>query len=186
MKRKNIRTMALTVLLSLALAGCGAAQEETTDSTATQTTETEDVSDETTTVEDDSEDSSSTILSSVEGSILDTSELFSERDLEQSPDLADASEIQLTGGEDVTIDAEGVYVLNGNVEDTTVIVDAGDEAKVQIILEGVSITNEDAPAIYVKSADKVFVTTTGSENYMEVSGSYEADGDTNLVSAEQT
>jgi hypothetical protein len=62
----------------------------------------------------------------------------------------------------------------------TVVVDAAEEAKVQIVLDGVSITNEDAPAIYVKAADKVFVTSTDSENYMEVSGSYVADGDTNL------
>jgi hypothetical protein len=34
--------------------------------------------------------------------------------------------------------------------------------------------------VYVKSADKVFITTTSSDNTMEVSGDYVADGDTNL------
>ena len=106
--------------------------------------------------------------------------MFSDRDLEQSADLSDATYIELSSGEDVTITEEGVYVLSGEAEDTTIIVEADDEAKVQIVLDGVSIENEDAPAIYVKSADKVFITTSDSENVMEVTGNYEADGDTNL------
>lgn len=60
------------------------------------------------------------------------------------------------------------------------IIEADDEAKVQIVLDGVSIENEDASAVYVKSAEKVFVTTTDSDNVMQVTGTYEADGDTNL------
>jgi hypothetical protein len=44
----------------------------------------------------------------------------------------------------------------------------------------VSITNDDSPAIYVKSADKVFVTTAeGSDNTLSVTGTFTADGDTN-------
>jgi len=129
----------------------------------------------------DSSDSISTIvLPSVEGSLPDTSELFSERDLEQSTDLSDASYIELNNGEDVVINEEGVYVLSGKAENVTVIVEADDEAKVQLVLDGVSIKNDDSPAIYVKSADKAFVTLTDSDNYMEVSDSYEADGDVNL------
>ncbi|SCP98742.1 carbohydrate-binding domain-containing protein [Anaerobium acetethylicum] len=180
-RKKGIRTIALTMLLALSLMGCTTAREDAADA-ATEITDTEAVINETSAVETDTEteDSAASIISSVEGSILDTTGLFSERDLEQSADLTGAVSIELKSGEDVTIDAEGVYVLSGDVENATVIVDAGDEAKVQIVLDGISITNETAPAIYAKSADKVFVTTTGSENYMEVSGSYEADGDTNL------
>ncbi|MDO4414102.1 MAG: carbohydrate-binding domain-containing protein, partial [Erysipelotrichaceae bacterium] len=48
-----------------------------------------------------------------------------------------------------------------------------------IVLNGVTITNTDAPAIYVVSADKVFVTTTETENTLTVSGAFTADGDTN-------
>ena len=62
----------------------------------------------------------------------------------------------------------------------TIAVEAADEAKVQIVLDEVSIMNEDSPAVYVKSGDKVFVTSTDSSNHMEVSGSYTADGETNL------
>ncbi|WP_052769839.1 carbohydrate-binding domain-containing protein [Paenibacillus sp. IHB B 3415] len=88
--------------------------------------------------------------------------------------------MNLESNQDVTLSEEGVYVLSGDVDNVTVTVEAADDAKVQIVLDGVSITNEDAPAIYVKAADKVFVTSTDSENYMEVSGSYVADGETNL------
>lgn len=48
------------------------------------------------------------------------------------------------------------------------------------MLENANITNADSPCIYVKNADKVFVTTaSGSENTLTVSGSFTADGDTN-------
>ena len=40
----------------------------------------------------------------------------------------------------------------------TVRIEADKEAKIQLVLDGVSITNDDFPAIYVVSADKVFIT----------------------------
>jgi hypothetical protein len=62
----------------------------------------------------------------------------------------------------------------------TITVDVDSTEKVQIVLDGLSITNADAPAIYVVSADKVFVTTTeGSSNTLTVTGAFVADGDTN-------
>ena len=61
------------------------------------------------------------------------------------------------------------------------IVPAAEDAKVQLVLDGVSISNTDSSAIYVTEADKVFITTTeGSSNTLSVSGSFVADGDTNL------
>ena len=108
------------------------------------------------------------------------SELFTDRDLEQEADLSDAENIELKSGEDVTIDSEGVYVITGDATGVTIYVEAEDEDKVQLVLDGASIENESAPAIYVKSADKVFVTTTDSENSLTVTGEFEADGDTNL------
>ena len=110
--------------------------------------------------------------------LLDTSDMFSDRDLEQEADLTNAEYITLTSGEDVTISAEGVYVISGTATDTSIIVEA-DSAKVQLVLDGVSITNTDFPAIYVKEADKVFVTTTDSENILKVTGSFTTDGDEN-------
>ena len=111
--------------------------------------------------------------------LLDTSSMFTERELEQEADLTDASYIELTSGEDVSITSEGVYVISGSVTDVSIIVEAADTDKVQLVLDGVSITNTSAPAIYVKSADKVFVTTTDSDSTLKVTGTFTADGTTN-------
>ena len=110
---------------------------------------------------------------------IDASGIFTERDLTQSYDKSDAQTIALSDGKAVSITKAGVYILSGTANDVTVTVDAGDNDKVQLVLDGASITNSSAPAIYVKNADKVFVTTTESENYLSVTGTFEADGDTN-------
>ena len=110
--------------------------------------------------------------------LLDDGELFTTRDLEQTADLSEAQTITLSDGQQITISSEGVYVLQGSVQNATVIVEADDSAKVQLVLDGLNITNEDFPCIYVKSADKVFVTTL-SDSSLSVIGSFIPDGDTN-------
>ncbi len=107
------------------------------------------------------------------------SDLFTNRDMQQTPDLSEAEYISLEDGKDVTISSEGVYVLSGNAKNVTVYVDADDNAKVQIVLDGVTLTNTNKPCIYVKNADKVFVTSVSDGNTLSVSGSFTADGDTN-------
>ena len=107
----------------------------------------------------------------VENAAVDTDGLFSQRDLEQSWDESAAVRIELTGDTassdsdavqiddgTVTITSEGVYVLSGTLSNGSIIVDAGDEDKVQLVLNGVSVTGSDFAAIYAKNADKVFVT----------------------------
>ena len=112
------------------------------------------------------------------GSIIDTTSLFTDRDLEQTADTANATEITVKSGEDITISEEGVYVISGTATDCTITVDADSAAKVQLVLDGVNITNADAPAIYVLSADKVFVTTaSGSSNELTTTGEFAAIGD---------
>jgi hypothetical protein len=182
---KIISAITLTVSLSLAATGCTKAQVDSGNSTITQATDTKQTTSETltaakSTTSNTASNSTSSSTSKVTGSVLDTSELFSERDLKQTADLTAATQIKLESGKDVTINKEGVYVLSGEVKDVTVIVEADKDAKVQIVLDGVSITNEDSPAIYVKASDKVFITSTNSKNSMKVTGTYVADGDTNL------
>ena len=112
------------------------------------------------------------------GSAAAEDELFTARDLNQNPDLSDATELTVTSGKDITVTEAGTYVLSGTASDATVIVEADEDAKVQLVLDGVSITNKDFPAIYVKSADKVFV-TTASDSALSVTGSFTKDGSTN-------
>ena len=122
-------------------------------------------------------DTASTITAGT--SALDTADLFSDRDLEQTADLTGAENITVSDGQTYTISKEGVYVISGTASNAQIIVSAGDEDKVQLVLDSVSITNESTPCIYIKNADKVFVTTTDSENTLTVSDTFTADGDTN-------
>ena len=61
-------------------------------------------------------------------------------------------------GSTITITEEGVYIVSGTLEDGQIIVDASDSDKVQIVLDGVNINCETNAAIYVREADKVFIT----------------------------
>lgn len=126
-----------------------------------------------------SSSSEKTNVTTVSGSIYSVSDLFTDRDLTQTADLSDATTYTVSDEEDINITEEGVYVLKGTASDVTIYVEADSEAKVQLVLDGLSITNEDFPCIYVKSGDKVFITTTDSENTLVVSGTFSADGSTN-------
>lgn len=125
---------------------------------------------------------------------IDITDMFTKRDLSGTYDESEAVKITLSGKtaacnssnvqiEDgvVTIKAAGVYVLSGTLTDGTIVVDAGDDDKVQLVLDGVSITAADYAAIYAKNADKVFVTLAeGAENSLTVSGDYVQTDDNNV------
>ena len=122
--------------------------------------------------------SSQSGTSTVSGTgIVNGEELFTERDLEQTPDLSEAETITLTDETEIDITEEGVYVLQGSAKNCLVLVDAEDTAKIQLVLDGVSIENESIPCIYVRSADKVFVTTV-ADSSLTVTGSFYSDGET--------
>ena len=111
---------------------------------------------------------------------MSATDIFTNRDLTQNADLTDATYYTVTSGSNISITSEGVYVFSGNASDVTITVNAGNEDKVQLVLDGVSITNSSKPAVYVVNADKVFVTTaSGSTNSLSVTGSFTADGTTN-------
>lgn len=111
--------------------------------------------------------------------ITDTSDMFTNRDLTQTPDLTDAQYIEVSDGQDIEITSEGVYVISGTASDCTIIVSAPEDAKVQLVLNGVSITNESDAAILVTECDKVFVTLMG-ENSLSTTGTFESVDDINV------
>ncbi|MBO4925676.1 MAG: carbohydrate-binding domain-containing protein [Clostridia bacterium] len=113
---------------------------------------------------------------------LNAEELFSDRDLNQTPDLSDAVTYTVQSEEDILLTEAGVYVLTGSAENVTVFVEAGDKDKVQLVLDGVTVTNSDFPCIYVKSADKVFITTV-SDSALSVTGTFRKDGSVNTDGA---
>ncbi len=111
-------------------------------------------------------------------SYLNEEELFTDRDLTQTADLSEAQSFTVTNGEDIHITEEGVYVLSGAAQNVTVYIEAGEEEKIQLALDNVTIANADFPCIYVKSADKVFLTLV-SDSSFSVAGEFVRDGDTN-------
>ncbi|WP_455721700.1 carbohydrate-binding domain-containing protein [Agathobacter sp.] len=83
-------------------------------------------------------------------------------------------------GNVITITEEGTYILSGTLTEGQVIVDA-DDAKVQLVLDNADITCASSAAIYVKSADKTFITLAeGSENILMNTAEYEAIDDNNI------
>ncbi len=107
-----------------------------------------------------------------------SADLFTDRDLAQTADLSEAEYITVTDGQDIRITEAGVYVLSGTAANATVYVEAADDVKVQLVLQGLQMTNTDFPCIYVVSADKVFI-TTAADSSLAVTGSFRADGSTN-------
>lgn len=161
-------TSLLTLILTFAFVGCSSTSASATPTATNEATSSANP----TTVE-------STTVNTSENAIIDTTDLFSTRDLEQTADTTDAQTITVENNKDISITEEGVYVLSGTASEVTITVEAADDAKVQIVLDNLNIINTDSPVIYIKSGDKVFVTTTNSENNLTVTGTFVADGTTN-------
>lgn len=112
---------------------------------------------------------------------------YSDRDKDASYDVASATNIALSGqgatvsgegaaveGATVTISAAGTYAVTGELTAGSLVVNAGDQDKVQIVLSGASIRNEAGPALNIQQADKVFVTLAdGTQNTLADGASYE-------------
>ena len=107
------------------------------------------------------------------------SDMFTSGDT-QSDDFTNAEQITLNG-KTVTIKNAGSYVVSGNIADGQLIIDASNTDKIRILLNGVNINSSNSAAIYVKQADKVFITlASGTTNVLTNSGEFVSDGDTNV------
>ncbi len=111
---------------------------------------------------------------------VDTSEMFTNRDLDDTYEESDLIEIRLSDEEIVceseivdisdsviTISKEGTYILSGSLSEGQVVVDAADTDKIQLVLDNAVIQCSTSAALYVRQADKVFLTLAdGSENQL--------------------
>ncbi|MDO4484658.1 MAG: carbohydrate-binding domain-containing protein [Clostridia bacterium] len=90
---------------------------------------------------------------------LDLSKLYKAKDVEAAWDESAVHTIDLNTahGDAVTIAEQGDYLLRGSLQGQ-VVVDAPKDAKVRLILDGVTITSAQGPAIYEKQADKLMIT----------------------------
>lgn len=182
-RNKKIRAMlgaiVLTASMTVTAVGCSstsAGSTETADAVTESQTETAEVS-------------------NIDG-ILDSSDMFTNRDKEIGYDEESAIAINLSDGastadsdsvvidgDTITITEEGTYILSGSLTNGQIVVEA-ENAKVQLVLDNAEISCETSAAIYVKAADKVFITTTdGSTNTVCTSGEFEAIDDNNIDAA---
>lgn len=124
-------------------------------------------------------------------------EMFTDRDLRNEYDLSKAVKIELNktsaqsdsesvkiSGSTVTITEEATYVVSGELENGSLVVNAPQSGKLQIVLNGANIHSETSAALYILQADKVFVTLAqGSENTLSNGGSFTAIDENNIDSA---
>jgi len=128
------------------------------------------------------------------GTTIDTEDLFSDRDLSGAYDASECSRITLSDadctadsknvavdGSIITITGGGDYIVTGTMSDGMIIVDVDKSEKVQLVLNGVDITSKTSAAIYVKKADKVFITLAdGTENTLKNGGTFEEIDDNHI------
>ena len=122
---------------------------------------------------------------------INVSEMFTDNDKEVGYDEENSSKIELnkntatSNSDDVSIDGttvtiknEGTYIVSGDLENGKIIVDSEKTDKLQIVLNGANISCEGSAPIYVKQADKVFLTLANeTTNTLTSTGEYETSED---------
>ncbi len=168
--RKYTKFIALLTVLVILLSGCNEKDDNLTDNSST---------------------SADTRFA------VSEAEMFTDRDKRISYNESTATPITLNGdsafclsnkvqidGTTVTITDEGTYILSGTLNDGMIIVDAQDTDKPQLVFNGVSITNLDSAPLYIKEADKVFVTLAeNSINALVNGGTFTAFYENNIDGA---
>lgn len=172
---KRIFSIVLTAAMLFALAGCsGSASSAASVSSSAS--------------------SSASGTTAAENTSASDSELFTDRDLDASYDESECVLIELNGstatassdsvqisGSTVTITEEATYLVSGTLDDGMLVVDAPDSAKLQIVLNGVTINSSTCAPIYILEADKVFLTLAdGTENTLSSGGTFTAIDDNNI------
>ena len=175
-RKKLLALFCATALSMTAVAGCTGTKSSTGNVVSSET-------------ETNAEETSA----QSEAGTFSSADMFTERDLAGTYEESGAvyvtlSDDGITGetdgvainGQTVTITEEGTYIFSGTLSEGQIVVDA-DDAKVQIVLDNVDITCATNAAVYVKSADKVFVTLAeGSQNTLRNTDEYVAIDDNNI------
>lgn len=121
-------------------------------------------------------------------------EMFSNRDFEVGYDESTCVNIVLLGdsatatsdsvkisGSTVTLTEEADYVLNGELNDGNIIINASDNSKLHLVFNGVSITSSDTAPLNIINADKVFVTLAeGTQNALSNGGEFKTTDESNI------
>ena len=166
----KLRIWALLLVLCLALSACGKGSDAPAEDPVTDTPSVD------------------TADGTADG------DMFTQRDLRTGYDETKAAAITLTGngascdsnavrvsGSTVTVLDEGTYLFTGSLTGQ-IVVDAPKDAKVQLVLRGVTVHSESSAALYVKAADKVVVTLEG-ESALSCGDSFTAIDENNIDGA---
>lgn len=112
--------------------------------------------------------------------LVDPADMFTDRDRSGEYDESECIRLELDS-DTVTITEEGIYILSGSLEGGMVVVDADESAKVQLVLDNVDISNPEGAAVYVRQADKVFITLAeGTVNTLSGGDSYVSIDENNI------
>lgn len=175
-RKKLLALFCATALSMTAVAGCTGAKSSTGNVVSSET-------------ETNAEETSA----QSEAGSYSSADMFTERDLAGTYEESGAVYVTLSGdgiigetdgvainGQTVTITAEGTYIFSGTLSEGQIVVDA-DKAKVQIVFDNVDITCASSAAVYVKNAEKVFVTLAeGAQNTLRNTDEYVAIDDNNI------
>lgn len=181
MKKRITAVLVFALILGM-LAGCGGASEPA--GSALSPAESASGSTE------DSSTQTQTNANQADG------DMFTERDYRSEYDESASVRIELTGdtatasasgvqisGSTITLTEEATYIISGTLDDGMIIVNAPDTAKLQLVLDGVSINSENAAPIYILEADKVLITLAdGSQNTLSNGGAFEFSDDSGMDS----
>ena len=183
MSSRNLASLAcaaglVATLFSLPLAACSRASAASSQSTQSE------------------ESAASSELETDVEHLVSVADIVTDRDLEGTWEEDGATKISLSDdgcavdgagavadGTTVTITAGGTYVLTGQMSAGQVVVNADGE-KVQLVLDGASVTSTDSAAILVRAAKKVWLTLAdGTQNKIATSGSFAEDDEYSIDGA---
>lgn len=90
---------------------------------------------------------------------------------------ASSSSAVSVSGDTITISAAGTYRLTGSLTDGKIVVAAGDEDTVRVILDGASVSNSTGSPFVVQSADEaILYLADGTSNSLSDAGTYADQG----------
>lgn len=189
-RNKILAVIFAAILIASSFTACG-----NTDTTDTTSITSSVVSDDNSTATEDTATADNATVADGTKNTINTDDMFTERDLSGDYDEKDAVTITCkdksfsvdgsgANAENniLTISKEGVYILSGTIMDGRIVVEADKKDKVQIVLKNCSITCSDYSALYVKSADKVFLTLAdGTKNTISDGKTYKEDSEESNV-----
>lgn len=107
--------------------------------------------------------------------------MFTDRDKDSTFNSDSVQSITSTN-ETISIMAEGTYLFEGDYSNTSIVIEAKNTDKIQLVLNNANITANNMACIYIKSADKVFVSLYG-DNYLTSIGEFASIDDNNIDGA---